>query len=494
MSETRPDHLYSLMTVLAHTNAKDAKQMRRVFELSALLLQPKGKSFWNQFAKFPFHEIEPCGLVSVLSNPLDAEIVMKAPIDWLTPVSVPSMKTHGVEQQYPFKVNSQHTVSLAGLFLLDTHLQYSTPKSEDHAEHNLHEQRCLNFQRQCLDVLEASASVGNAQIHWGPMGTQCMSIKDVALAVNSPHVVRWLNDFSWKTGEELEATLLSVLSSSVHFGEHRSRATYGKEKPQISQWLDVFNTILEKAEKGAVQHVDLLRKITLPHSKNTSFTVAQIIFKILEEERGLSRSERLIRAKSNPQHKVKESDLGPEIENSGKYILKNIFKNSLHQLPLEQQQQVVKDVLHTITEDPRGLYHHLRTHCASLMEAAPVSLRETVKREMLNNTAIYRARNTDENRNGLYLFDGLPIYKGILTREEAKCALEREANVMLASKEIWPLVLLMHVGPPQMQIGISNIIKIFQSSPANNSQLRLELAALVARVEMGSNDAPKRKM
>lgn len=493
MSEIHSDHLHSIMTVLSQPT-KDTAQMKRVFELSALLLQPEHKDFASEFAQFPFHEIEPRILLSLLCTPLNPEIVAKASIDWTQAVSIPAAKMHGAHDE-AFRANHQHKLSLAGLFLLDLYLEIHLPKSENHADHKNHSMRCQTFQEQCLNFLETQQSIGNVNIHWEPLSANPLPIKEVALALYSPHLKRWLNDFSWENHTDFETTLLSMVSSELHFQEKRARTTYGQEKPDINTWLHIFNTILERAE-SSINSVDLLRSFSLPHSQNTQLTVAQIIFKLLETERSFSHSERVIRAKNHPQHKVQESDLGPEIENPGKQILKNIFATSLQKLSFEQQKSVVKDVLHTITENPRGFYQNLRPHCEFLMEASPASLRETVKHEMLQTKARCSLQRVEGPRKGFYLFNGSPIYQGILTVDESKGILEKEVRSSgSGQKEIWPLVMLIHMSQPHLHHGIANIIKCIQSSgnkPLNH--LNVELATLIARVDMKAQDAPKRKM
>ena len=494
MSSDFNQHTQTMIDVLAQTSPQDTHQMRRVFELSALIVQPDAHDFWLRLEQFPFEDLEPRVMVSLLSTPLDAEIVNKSPINWSQSVNLPAPRLHQNTEE-PFIASHKHKLSLAPLFLLSPYLQRFIPEPQDAQEREKRPHRCRNFQTQCLDHLEQQGVSGETQMVWEPLTHEPLFLREIALALNSPHLVRWLDTFKWKDEQSLETTLLSLLSSITYLHHERAVAAYGKEKPSANEWFNIFNTLLLKVKSGSVDEVNLLHKYSLPHSNETKLSVAQVIFKILENEQGLCQRERVARAKKGPAHKVKQEDLGPEIENIGKQVLKDIFSKSLRKLSQEQQQQVVKDAVHTITANPLAWNSHLHPHCVFLMEAAPESLRDTVKREILQTKANCRSRGRDEPRNGFYLFDCSPIYKGILTVEEAKSILEKEVNASIRQdKRIWPLVLLMHMSPPQLQEGIQSIIQHIQSSPKHHSELHLEMAAMIARVDLPTEKAPKRKM
>lgn len=495
MSADFYQHAQTMIDILAQTSPQNTYQMKRVFELSALLVQPEAHDFWLKLEQFPFKDIDSRVMVSLLSTPLDSAIVNKSPVNWLEAVKMPAPPFHRTTYETAFIANHKHKLSLAPLFLLSPYLHRLIPEPQDAQEREKRPDRCHNFQIQCLDNLEQKGIAGETQMVWEPLTDQPLPLREIALALNSPHLSRWLNTFEWEDESGLETTLLSLLSSVAHLHYERAAASYGKEKPSATKWFNVFNTLLSKVEESSVDEVNLLHKFSFPHSNQSECTVAQVIFQILDNEQGLCQRERVARAKKGPAHKVKREDLGPEIQNVGKQVLKHIFSKSLRKLSHEQQQQVVKDVVHTITDNPLAWNNHLQPQCLFLMEAAPVSLRNTVKQEILSTTAKCRSKNKEEPRNGFYLFDSSPMYKGILTVEETKTILEKEVAASISQdKRIWPLVLLMHMCPPQLHEGIKTIIHHIQSSPKHHSELRLELAALIVRVDLPTGKAPKRKM
>ena len=495
MSDDFSHHAQALIEILARTDPQDTRQMKRVFELSALLVQPDTADFWSQLENFPFEQIEPRVLLSLLSTPLDAEIVNRSPVDWTVAVNLPAPRLKRADDERAFFANHNHKLSLAPLFLVSSHLQQCVPAPEEAPERARHPQRCQDFQIQCLNNLESKGITGETLMYWEPLTEQQLPLREIALALNSPHLSRWLNTFQWKDEESLETTMLSLLSSLKCLHVEKMVSTWGKEKPSVAKWFNVFNTLLAQVENSTVAEVNLLRKVNLPYSGNTQLSVAQIMFQILMKEREYCQVERVEQAKKGPHHKVKPEDLGPEIKNSGSQVLKDIFVKSLHRLSHEQQQQVVKDVVHTITADPHAWNRHLHPHCVFLMEAAPASLRDTVKHELLHTTAPAGSKGQNETRNGFYLFNADPVFKGVFTPDECKTILEKEIkNCMGREKKIWPLVLLLHTSPPLVHEGIETIIKHIQSSNQSDKELRLELAALIARVDLPAHQAPKRKM
>lgn len=498
MSSDFSQHAQTMIEILTRTSPQDTYQMKRVFELSALLMQPDAQDFWVQFEQFPFQDIESRVLVSLLSTPLDAAIVNKSPINWSEAVNLPAPRIGNLTDERAFIVNHKHNVSLAPLFFLSSYLQSCIPEPQDLKNRERHSQHCRNFQMQCLDDLEKKGVTGETQMYWEPFAKQSLTLREIALGLNSPHILRWLENFEWKDEKSLETTMLMLLSSTVHLDREKMVAGFsglGEKKPSLSLWFDVFNKIMSKVQKSGFDEVNLLQEVSLSCSNDTQLTIAQIIFQVLEKERGYCHAERIALAKKSPSHKVKQEDLGPEIKNSGKQVLKNIFKKSLRRLSCEQQEQVVKDVLHTITNNPYPGNAHLWCQCEFLMEAAPVSLRNTIKQQMLNTTSMVGSKENPQPRNGFYLFNSSPIYKGILTVEETRTILEKEVAASISQdKKISPLVLLMHMCPPQLHEGIKTIIQHIQSSPKSHSELRLELAAMIERIELPTQEAPKRKM
>lgn len=505
MSNTLPsNHINNLLTVLTNTNSENTNQMRYVFELGALLMQYSERGVKEKINAFPFNCIQPYTLVSMLSTQFNAELLTQAPINWTTSVSIPPISAHGRDKETPFWINHNHQVSLAPLFLLDLHLSHAVPASEDHLLRTNHEKKCRQFQEQCLNILEDKGILGgDAPVRWGALGDGLYSLKEIAVAVNSPLAPRWLNTFEWHNSHDRETTLLSLLSSLSHLKRERLTTTYGQEKRSIGEWFDMFNTLLEKMSAGSLE-VDLLRTVSLPHSNNHEFTVAQMIFMILEEERICSNSERVNRAKVSPQHKVKQSDLGPAIENSGKKVLKDILTKSLNNMSVIDQEKVVKDVLDIITADPASHIQTVRQHCIFLMEAAPHKLREVVKKEMLNTSSVVRSKFSvspihaqTSPRNGFYFFNSNPIYQNILTVNEAQKILEKEVDTIACTQKkenVWPLLQLMHMCPPQLHSGIKNIIQFVQAGDWKHDNIRITLAAMTQNLEKDFEPTPKRKM
>lgn len=496
MSELLNDHAHNIVSIISRADKKNSKQMKRMFELSALLMEPTSKSFWKKFEKFRFEEIQPEILASLLAAPLDAQIITAAPLDWTTPVALPitsELAPHLRQEKRAFTINSHHQLSLAPLFFLDAYLLRVIPEDRTNREHHI--QMCREFQKNSLDVLDKDGALSEAQVHWGPLSSDLVTMRDVALAVNSPYLVNWLDRFKWNTSAEVETTLLSLLSAFTKISECRLMNSNPDRKKDVSQLFDVFNTLMEKIQASPVNLLDLLREISLPYA-DQKFTVAQMLFKFLEEERNWCEIERVERARTVRYQKLKQEDLGPVIENSGKALLQQMFTRSLLNLTLEQQRHVVKDVLHAITKDPNASYQHIRTHCAFLMAAVPDQLRETVKHEMLNNTTLCKTQRGEKRRNGFYFFNSDPLYKNILTIQESKSILEKELKSVSNSNknEIWPFVLLMHMSSPSLHEGVKKIIKHIQSSPQWSNSLQVELATLFARVDMDIAPAPKRKM
>ena len=496
MSELLNDHAHNIVSIISRADPKNSKQMKRMFELSALLMEPTSKSFWKKFEKFPFEEIQPEILASLLVAPLNAQIATSSSLDWTTPVVLPvtsEFASSFKQEKRPFTINPHHQLSLAPLFFLDAYLLRVIPEDRTNREHHI--QMCREFQNKSLDILDKDGLYSETQVHWGPLSSDLVPMRDVALAVNSPYLVNWLDRFKWNTSAEVETTLLSLLSAFTKISECRLMNSNTDRKKDVPQLFDVFNTLMEKIQASPVHSLDLLREISLPHA-DQKFTVAQMLFKFLEEERNWCEIERVDRARTTSYQKVRQADLGPAVENSGKHLLQQMFTHSLLNLPLEQQRHVVKDILHTITENPNASYQHIRTHCAFLMAAVPDQLRETVKQAMLNNTALCKTQRGEKRRNGFYFFNSDPLYKNILTIQKSKSILEKELKSVSNSNknEIWPFVLLMHMSSPSLHEGVKKIIKHIQSSPQWSNSLQVELATLFARVDMDIAPAPKRKM
>ena len=489
------DNLHTRVNFLNHVltdmDPASVAQTRGLLMLSQLLLDKDQPDFWERFDRFPFQTVQAQHAVEVLASQHDPRLLARASLDWHAPVVLEGNLFEKGDFAYP---TSDHTMSLAPAYLLWNQLTVRMPKS-DKVSYEHHSQKWCKFQHSCLNELEKTQSLGDLPVVWSVLGQTDVTLKEVALSLNSPHTLRWLEHFTWKTEEDVERTLLQLRASAEHWRQQKWATQ--EQGRVIGQWFDVFNKLLSGIESSPIKTVDLQRQLHIPSSQLPVLTVGEVILGILLHEKQVVVLDQKERSFPNESKYIATNHFLPPVENPGKNSLRSLFTNSLEAQSLSNQEKIVCVLVDAFTKDPSSSMENIRFQCEVLMECAPASLRDCVVHTILKNVSFHKKGYDRTPRNPLTFFTYNPIYDGAFNTEQVQDALVKVTTTTFGAgdKNFYLFKMIKHLAPAALKNDVEYIAQCVENAkPEDRHRLKIEVGSLIGRLEQSFPPQVKRKM